>query len=276
MTFRFRKLYADVVSDDGTVTIVYLTWLELWGARFASAGVERYGPDGGREVQRARPQAWEFNPDVVGDGWSVRLELPTGDFELRYQSALSQWRPRGEPPDPAMEWRVLIPRATVVGRSSGPGAPEELRGTGYCDWVDLRRPPRLLGMRRLRWGRVHLPSKTVVFTALKFASGRTWGRVARWHGRQLQPHGGAVELGEGQEAGRLGIPEGDTGLLAFAPIHLLHDGPGLDRARFPAAPTRLVARALTGALYERRWLASSAGSGWAVHEAVSFGNGGQA
>src|SRR5207244_12700079 len=46
MTFRFRKLYADVVSDDGTVTIVYLTWLELWGARFASAGVERYGSDG--------------------------------------------------------------------------------------------------------------------------------------------------------------------------------------------------------------------------------------
>ena len=93
MTFRFRKLYADVVSDDGTVTIVYLTWLELWGARFASAGVERYGSDGGREVQHARPQAWQFNPDSVGDGWGVRLELPRGDLELRYQSALSSWRP---------------------------------------------------------------------------------------------------------------------------------------------------------------------------------------
>src|SRR5437879_13093493 len=146
MTFRFRKLYADVVSDDGTVTIVYLTWLELWGARFASAGVERYGPDGSRDVQHARPQAWEFSPDSVGDGWGVRLELPSGGFELRYQSALSSWRPNGDLPDPAMEWRVLIPRASVVGRSGG----QELRGTGYSDWVELRRPPRLLGIRRLR------------------------------------------------------------------------------------------------------------------------------
>jgi len=255
MTFRFRKLYADVVSGDGTVTIVYLTWLELWGARFASAGVERYGPDGGREVQHARPQAWQFNPDSVGEGWGVRLELPTGDLELRYQFALSSWRPNGDLPDPAMEWRVLIPRATVVGRSSG----QEFRGTGYCDWVELRRPPRLLGMRRLRWGHVHLPSETVVFTALEFASGRTWSRVGRWQGRELQPPSGAVELGEGH-----------------TPIRVLHDGPGLDRARFPAAATRFVARALTGPLHERRWLARPAGSAWAVHERVSFGNGGQA
>src|SRR5437773_9886988 len=76
MTFRFRKLYADVVSDDGTVTIVYLTWLELWGARFASAGVERYGSDGGRDVQHAPPQAGQFNPDSVGDGTRVAPEPP--------------------------------------------------------------------------------------------------------------------------------------------------------------------------------------------------------
>jgi len=97
MTFRFRKLYADVVSDDGTVTIVYLTWLELWGARFASAGVERYGSDGGREVQHARPQAWQFNPDSVGDGWGVRLELPRGDLNPPFgrgaRTAICQIRP---------------------------------------------------------------------------------------------------------------------------------------------------------------------------------------
>src|SRR2546422_210387 len=123
MTFRFRKLYADVVSDDGTVTIVYLTWLELWGARFASAGVERYGPDGSRDVQHARPQAWEFSPDSVGDGWGVRLELPSGGFELRYQSALSSWRPNGDLPDPAMEWRGVVSPARAGGGSGGGGGP---------------------------------------------------------------------------------------------------------------------------------------------------------
>src|SRR5437016_12792441 len=93
MTFRFRKLYADVVSDDGTVTIVYLTWLELWGARFASAGVERYGPDGSRDVQHARPQAWEFRPHPVGDAWRPRHDAPRRGFDLRYQPVLSTWRP---------------------------------------------------------------------------------------------------------------------------------------------------------------------------------------
>src|SRR5207247_1371229 len=120
MTFRFRKLYADVVSDDGTVTIVYLTWLELWGARFASAGVERYGSDGGREVQHARPQAWQVNPDSVGDGWGVRLELPSGDLELRYQSARSSWGPGGGP-DVEPSRAVAGTRVTAAGRRGGAG-----------------------------------------------------------------------------------------------------------------------------------------------------------
>src|SRR5207247_168499 len=184
MTFRFRKLYADVVSDDGTVTIVYLTWLELWGARFASAGVERYGPDGGREVQHARPQAWEFSPDSVGDGWGVRLELPNGDFELRYESALGSWRPSGDLPDPAMEWRGLVPPAGVVGRSGGRG------GAGGARWV--------------RWGR-----------------GRAgWGGAAggsRWPWRWFGCGGGGrgrprcAARGAARRAGRLGGGGGDPG-----------------------------------------------------------------
>src|SRR5439155_23678367 len=133
--------------------------------------VGRYGADGGREVRHARPQAWQFSPVSVGDGWGVRLELTSGDFELRYESALSSWRPNGDLPDPAMEWRVLIPRATVVGRSSG----HELRGAGYCDWVGLRRPPRLAGVWRLRWGGGHLPSEAGGFTAAVFAPGRGGG-----------------------------------------------------------------------------------------------------
>src|SRR5437879_9283977 len=148
MTFRFRKLYADVVSDDGTVTIVYLTWLELWGARFASAGVERYGPHGSRDVQHARPQAWEFSPISVGDGWGVRLELPSGGFELRYQSALMSWRPNGDLPDPAMEWRGFIPRARGVGRSGGQEAP----GAGHRGRGGVGRPPRPAGLRPAPWG----------------------------------------------------------------------------------------------------------------------------
>src|SRR5206468_9592333 len=115
------------------------------------------------------------------------------------------------------------------------------------------------GIRDLIVTGVQTCALPILFTALEFASGRTWSRAGRWQGRELQPQGDAVELGEGH-----------------APIRVLHDGPGLDRARFPAAATRFVARALTGALHERRWLARPARSGWAVHERVSFGIGGQA
>jgi hypothetical protein len=277
MTFRLRKLYADVVSGDGTVTVVYLTWLEAWGARFAAAGVERYGPDGRRSVLHARPPAWGFDPDSVRDGWRVALELVGGGaLELRYDRPLGPWRPPGPPPHPAMAWRVLIPRAVVAGGWSGPGEPGGLWGTGYCDWVELRSAPRLLGMRLLHWGHLHLPSETIVFTDLRFASGQRWSRAAHWHGAESQPGAGVVVALD--EAGGVRVGASGAEPLALLPIRLLHDGSALDHARFPSAGLRLAVRVVAGSLHERRWLARSAeasspGAGWCLHEVVRFGAG---
>ncbi len=273
MMFRFRKLYADVVAGDGSVTVVYLTWLEALGARLAWAGVERYGPDGRRAVYHARPPGWDFDPDAVRHGWHVRLELLDGACELHYSGMLPPWHPAGPPPHDAIEWRVLIPRATVTGRWTGGGADATMTGIGYCDWVELRRPPRLLGMRRLCWGRAHLASETVVFSALRFGSGRTWSRAARWHGRTAPRDPGVSVVSDG--TGGVEILMTDAAPVALISARLLHDGSGLDRQRFPSVPVRLLARALTGAMHERRWLAVPArlgdtGSGWAVHEVVSF------
>jgi hypothetical protein len=279
MTFRFRKLYADIVSSDGTVSIVYLAWLEALGVRFSSASVERYHADGRHDVQHARPPAWSFDPDSVRDGWRVRLEFPHGAFELHYHGTLPPWRPVGPPPHPAMDWRVLIPRAAVAGSSAGLGAGGEFHGTGYCDWVELRHPPRLLGMSALRWGRAHLPGETVVFTALAFGSGRTWTRASCWRGGEVQRD--AVVGLEFGEAGSLGIGVADAKPLTLMPSRILHDGPGLNRARFATALTRVAAHALTGSLQERRWLASLPNScglrpASAVHELVTFGARGHA
>jgi hypothetical protein len=277
MTFRLRKLYADVVSGDGSVTVVYLTWLEAWGARFASAGVERYGKDGGRSVLHARPPAWGFDPDSVCDGWRLGLELEGGrTLELRYDRALGPWRPPGPPPHPAMVWRVLIPRAVVAGCWSGPGAPRGPCGTGYCDWVELRSAPRRLGIRLLRWGRLHSPSETIVFTDLRFAAGHSWRRAAHWRGAQAQPRDDVVVAHD--ETGGVRVGPGGVVSLALRPIRLLHAGPALDRARFPTAGLHLAVRLVAGALHERRWLArvaesSAPGAGWCLHEVVRFGSG---
>jgi hypothetical protein len=275
MTFQLRKLYADLVAADGTVTVVYLTWVNVWGARLASAAVEHYSLDGRREVRHARPVGRTFDPDAVAGGWSVRLELLHGVLELRYQGALPPWCPPQPSPHRAMEWRVLIPRAAVEGVWNGPSTRERLEGQGYIDWVELRRPPRFLGMRELRWGRVHLPNETLVFTALSFWSGRTWKRAVRWG--EDGAHELDIELsGDPAEALRLQTATGPE--LSLSPARLLHDGPGLDAARFPAMPARLVARAATGPLHERRWLAHAVSSrcgntGWGLHEVVHFGTG---
>jgi hypothetical protein len=276
MTFRFRKLYADVVAADGTVAVVYLTWLEAWGVRLASAGVEQYGPDGRREVSHARPAGWTFDPDCVGNGWSVRLELPDGGLELHYRDALPAWYPPEPAPHQAMAWHVLIPRAAVEGFWSRGTVHRRLEGEGYSDWVELRRAPRSLGMRELNWGRVHLPTETLVFTALTFRSGRTWNRAVGWG-----EDGARRELDlevSSDPAGTVGLQGVAGPRLTLSPARLLHDGSGLDVARFPATPARLVAHAVTGSLHERRWLARATTSqcvdtGWALHEVVHFGAG---
>lgn len=256
MTFRFRKLYADAVSDDGTVSIIYLAWLAVYGVRFSTAAVERYTPGGRREVRRGRPVRWEFDPDAVGSDWRIQVEFPDGALELHYHRALPPWRPTDPAPSEAMEWRVLIPRATVTGCWIERSAREMFTGLGYCDWVELRRPPRLLGMRRLHWGRVHTPSEAVVFTKLEFTSGHTWSHASQWDGGGTRSDGAPP--------------------FSLQPIRLLHDGPGLDRMRFPMSLERIFARALTGPLHEQRWLASvtCAGNsepGVAIHEVVDWG-----
>ncbi|HSU40653.1 MAG TPA: hypothetical protein VLJ38_13835, partial [Polyangiaceae bacterium] len=78
VTYAFEKLYADLVTADGTVCIVYVAWTELFGVRRQTAGVELYTPDGRREVMHARA-AVEL-PELDAPEWRLRLELPSGPF----------------------------------------------------------------------------------------------------------------------------------------------------------------------------------------------------
>src|SRR3989442_45555 len=108
---------------------------------------------------------------------------------------------------------------------------------------------------------------------------RVGGRRAVWTGRQsgsaaCPAAGVGVQPGLGRRRMGGGPRVAQRRLRAAVPIRASVGAP--ERARFPAAATWFVARALTGALHERRWLARPAGSGWAVQERVSFGNGEQA
>jgi hypothetical protein len=283
MGFRFRKIYADLVTADGTVCIAYLAWAETWGLRSAFAGVELYAPDGSREVLRALPPAPQ--PPPAGDGRPVelRLEFPRGAFSLRYRPLHGPWTPAGDAPARALEWSVRVPRAEVEGRWSGGIDRPDLAGTGYVDWVELGRPTRWAGVRRLEWGRVHLPESTLVFTGVCSPAGEWWRQAARWSepGQPAPAVARDFRLDPGPDVVRLEFPEPERSAfpgLALRPDRVLHRGVAVDRARSPALLERLAFRLVTGPSDETRWISRAhpadrpdAPAGFALHEVVRFG-----
>ena len=53
MPYRFKKLYADLIAEDGSVCIAYMAETHVLGTTYPHAGLECYWPDGRRDVYRA-------------------------------------------------------------------------------------------------------------------------------------------------------------------------------------------------------------------------------
>lgn len=276
MSFRFRKLYADVVGDDGTVCIVYVSWLVAWGLRARYAAVELYAPDGRREILRAR-RAPRLEPERVASDLRLHIDLAEGPFCLRFEPEAGPWAPAPADGMRGLRWSVLCARAQAVAVWPR-GGREPLHGVGYADAVALDRAPRRLGLRRLEWGRVHLGDESVVFTRLSTRRGLAWGRAARWHrgaweARETDvtlhpdPRGLAVSLADGGAA---------PTRLHLRPVRTLHDGPAFDAERIRSPLTRALAVRFAGRAAETRWLSRSArdgeerAPGTALHERVHF------
>lgn len=298
MAFRFRKLYADLVAEDGTVLIVYMTWMKAWGLSRAMAGFELYPPAGTHRVSRALAPPIPPRASAAAGPLELSMEHAGGSLRLRYEPLYEAWRPASRAPFPGLQWSVRVPRASGVARWDGaaPGdgtARSELRGLGYVDWVELVRPTRLLGVRSLEWGRVHLPRRTIIFAGLESRSGAWWRRLVHWRGPEgtgPAEHGG-YRLVPGGE-GSLGLelppefPASAGSRLVLRPRRVLRRGSVLDPDRSPGGLERLVLRLVTGPSGETRWLSDAegdvhlaeggghdgtAGSGTALHEVVRFG-----
>lgn len=278
MRFRFRKLYADLVAEDGTVCIVYVSWLDAWVIRARYAAVEVYGQDGGREILRAR-HAPRLDPERTGPDLRLDLHLPEGPFRLRFESVAGPWEPAPAIAAGALRWSVLSARARAVASWPG-GTRADLHGVGYSDAVALDRPPRTLGLERLDWGRIHLEDETLVFTRLSTRRGLVWGRAARWRGGASDPEESDVALEPDARGLGLRIADGHAApaSLHLHPLRTLHDGLAFDATRIASPWTRAWTAALAGRTVETRWLSSAARSaersvarGVALHERVYFG-----
>lgn len=260
MMFRYRKLYADLVSEDGEVCVVYATQLSLLGVELQSAGLERYTAQGERRVQRALGAA---RVDKLPGNVRIEFELPDGPLSLQLRGPSKL----GSDPHfltPALSWQVVAGSAESR-LQSGAGL---LEGTGYADYVEMTRPPRALGLCSVEWGRGHAGGDSFVFTRATFRSGAVFETTLA-AGQRCRSCG----LERRQELGvDLRLPGGSVSLHNE---RVLHRGSALDPARFPGVGERLVARLCSGRVDETRWLARAAfpsGSrGWALHERVTLG-----
>lgn len=258
--FRYRKLYVDLVTDQGAVCVGYVSWLGFLGYERCSAGFELYPSGGGRRVVRARgPVRVHRGDDHVG----LSFGTIAGHFSLALQGTPAQRHASPLRLSGALTWQVLLTNARACAHDPGDGA--ELNGSGYADLVEMTTPPRSLGLTRIEWGRGHTANESFVFTQATFRN----GAVFRSALRDGVPVSELALSGAGQTELQLLLPDGPIGLRNR---RVLHSGSALDAARFPALPERILSRLCAGRVEETRWLAQatfpSGASALALHERV--------
>jgi hypothetical protein len=246
--YEFRKLYADVVDDRGSVAVLYLTYVRLAGIWTGRASVELHTPDGKRMLMHATEPAALIDPDAALTDVPREVSLPDGVFRLELEPTLGAWQPARPPPADALQWRVKAARTRAVARWPG----GELSGIGYVDWVHITKPTRLLGLHELLWGRAHLPDRTVVFEHLTTVRGDRWDVGIEWRLDEAAPRtlSGPVRL----DAGGRGVIPLTGQSLELAPDRVLHDGNAFDPERVPRLVDRVACEALGGRTTETRWL----------------------
>jgi hypothetical protein len=259
----YRKLYADVVADDGTVCIVYATWLKVLGFFQHAAGYEIYGPGGERIVVHAIGPASVHAQGT--DGVALRFPTSLGPFILSCR-ATAPTTPIDHRPIGGLSWRVLVGSGDAEARGIA-GPQRRMCGRGYSDWISFGRSPRRMGIGRVQWGRAHVGTRSIVFNRVTMASGATWQTT--WDGQEW-----STDLQLIEKEGRLAEVHAGTHVVAVDAVRVLHQGDALDRERMPHRSQRAVARALAGPIREVRLLSKAAlegAAGVALHEDVRLG-----
>lgn len=258
MSLRIEKLYADLVTPDGTVCVVYVASLRYGRAHHPYAGAQLFRPDGTRECVRGTVSDGQWLRRPSAEDIEIRLDTGSGPLVLRYRVEVGDWQPPGEAPRAGLDWSVVMARGE--GTLTWPRGSQDLAGCGYVDRVTADRAPRRFGIARLDWGRIHMSDSTTVYTRIDFRDRSWWGWTVRW------PRGGQGPAAEPQ------LPRGD---LRLHSVRCLHRGPAMQAAPDPTLRERLVSRLLVGPAIDDRRLsrattpeATVPDSGWAVHETV--------
>lgn len=251
---RLEKWYADVITDDGCVLIVYHAALALPPLpALHLAEVLGTTRDGAPFDQVTHAPA----PAPRWDGTRMHLHEP----RLRLTGTWSALAPPItqrllETADGCIDWACLLPAARVDATAGG----RRFTGIGYAERLTMTMAPWTIPIDVLRWGRCHLGSETLVWIDWQ-------GPVpARWCFRDGHP----VEAPE--------IADDRILLEGARPLELDRRTTVRDATLGPMLPGRIpglralpLSRMLAG--HETRWVSRATMgevSGWALHERVEW------
>jgi len=275
MPFEFRKVYIDLITEQGEVAVLYLSWVRFFQRWYAQASLEIHEQGGRCTLIHAEDTPPLVDPTRGLDQLPVALTIPGGKLELHVQPIHDAWEPAVPSPVPELTWSLGALRSNTTITLNTDSGTRQLRGEGCVDFVTITKATRKLGLRSLRWGRAHMFERSLAFTALELADDRRWFvGVTRLHGRDARSYGNlTLQLKDGEGMVRFGSGGQH---LRFSKPTLLRSGSAFDAARFPNLLQRQACQAVCGAHEERRWscqakVDNAHGVGTALHEIVWFG-----
>jgi hypothetical protein len=196
--FLLEKWYADVLLDDGSVLIVYLAWIRVFGFPLARVSAELHRTGHPPLIGHATARHVMGGEDLLAFG-PARIEGRTLAWETYGLSGTLRYEPRHPSVtlrEPFLEcgarrllWTVEIPDADVSGEVRWPGGAVEIRGRGYRDRVFFDIPAWRFPIRELRWGRAVVGPHAFIWSSAVTADGTI---AARWQDGRVVAAGGAL------------------------------------------------------------------------------------
>ena len=180
--FSLTKWYLDLVTDQGTVLIVYAATLE-WAAlrvRYASTFVARPG------AQPVEHRAWSHVHMPAIDGATLRFVHDGLGIRGEWtREAASIGATLLDDADGRLDWRCFTPS----GKASVTIAGAQHDGRGYAECIVMTRLPWTLPLRRLRWGRYASAAHSAAWIDWSNGPARRWV----WFDGTIQPEATLAE-----------------------------------------------------------------------------------
>ncbi|MBT3223491.1 MAG: hypothetical protein HN348_30840 [Proteobacteria bacterium] len=160
--FTIEKWYIDTLMEDGTVFLLYLGQMSLFGVRWARLTAELFQPDQPAIQGHASASGLKGEEDRLSckaatlDGNNLRFETPNLKGELQFtplHGPMTLHDPLLQSKDKRLTWAIEIPDAEVTGRLIWDGGELEVKGRGYRDRVRSELLPWAFPIFTLRWGR---------------------------------------------------------------------------------------------------------------------------